>query len=133
MVTNYKKKQKRNPFLDFLLLLGGVAILIVIIFLIVANLRMYERKERLLSQSESIQNKIQETEQENIELKENIAHQDEGVYVEKIAREELNLQKEGETVVSFVMAENQESKEPKKQNLWQAWLGGALEWIKNKF
>ncbi len=84
---------------------------------------MYDRKERLLSQAQGTKNKIQETQQKNEDLKEIIAHQDDSGYIEKIAREELNLQKPGEKVVSFVLTENATKEDTKKENLLQNWLG----------
>ncbi len=130
MASNFKGKQKKNPLRSFLLLLGGIVILGAIVMLIVANAKMYHREKVLLSQEESLKNKIKETQDKNASLKENIAKQNDSQYIEKVAREELDLQKNGETVVSFVAQTPAPKQENTQKNFLQIWLGYVSNWFK---
>ena len=113
-----------------MLLLGGIVILGAIVMLIVANAKMYHREKVLLSQEESLKNKIKETQDKNASLKENIAKQNDSQYIEKVAREELDLQKNGETVVSFVAQTPAPKQENTQKNFLQIWLGYVSNWFK---
>lgn len=130
MVANFKKKQKGDLLIRFLLTLGGILILSIVVLLVVANFRIYQKRESLISRIENLKNKIEDIKNENSNLKESISKADDNEYTEKIAREELDLQKPGEKVFSFVMAQNQELQNNKDQkNIFQVWLG----WIRGLF
>jgi len=127
MVANFRKKQKSgtpdsffsSPFIK-------VGFLIIIIFLIFADIKVYKEKNKLDRQIDNLEKKIQTMQDKNNMLEEGIARSDDREYIEKIAREELDLQMKDETVVSFIMPKQQEdeNKEADK-NYWNPknWLG----------
>ena len=90
---------------------------------------MNYRRNKLLAQINSLEKELQEAQERNALLKEGILKSGQEEYIEKIAREELNLQKEGEKAVAFVLPEEKQE-EKKKENIWnpKTWW----EWIKEK-
>ena len=84
-----------------LIVLGGVCLLIIAGVLVVANLRMYQKKRELDYQVTSLENKIQGMRQKNTQLEQGIAKSDDEQYIEKVAREELDMQKPREQMVFF--------------------------------
>lgn len=101
------------------------------VLLVVANVRIYKKKQQLNAQIQSLENKIAETKARNNELKVGIEKSNDEQYIEKVAREELDLQKPGESVFSFVKPEEENQEEKNKQkNIFQAWLGWIGGWFK---
>ncbi|MDO8486603.1 MAG: septum formation initiator family protein [Candidatus Staskawiczbacteria bacterium] len=140
MISNFKKKQKSDTPYNFLSsTLIKFLFLIVIVFLIFADVRVYKEKGKLNSQVNNLKEKIQAIQQKNDELKKGINNADDQSYIEKIAREELDLQKSEEKVISFIMPEKTVSKEINDNNnflnikTWTGWLSNGWQWIKNKF
>ena len=131
MVADFIKKQNRNSQKKFLLAIRGVVVLLIVLLLVIANIRIYKKREKLLSQIETLKNKIQDTREKNYNLKEGILKSNDAQYTEKIAREELDMQKPGEKVFSFVMAKDQQAENNNNQkNIFQAWFDWIGQWIK---
>ncbi len=137
MVSNFKKNRKRDLWGSFLLHIGGVLILFVFVLLIIANIRIYQKKEELHLKLANLQNQIKDIQNRNNDLKQGILKASDDQYIEKVAREELDLQKQGEKVVSFIMSQNPPQKvDNSKQNImqiWLGWLGNSWNFIKSKF
>ena len=130
MITDFRKKQKRSSLKPLLILCGGILIFLLIILLVVANVRIYQKKKALALQIEALKNKIENTKNRSDELKEGIAKTDNEQYIEKIAREELDLQKPGEKVFSFVKSPSQEKEDGRNKSfikVWLGWLGGLFK------
>ena len=133
MVTDFKKKQK-SGLSKISIVLGGVIILLIIILLVIANIRIYQKRAQFISRIEDLKNKVKEAKNKNADLKEIISSSDNDEYTERIAREELDLQKPGEKVFSFI----RESDDAKKENnIWSKntfhyWRGIISGWLKNK-
>lgn len=131
IVSDFKKKQKRHSFSSWALQAGLILIILLSLLLIIANIRMYQRKRELRVQLESLKNKVAEMKEKNNNLQEGISNTNNPGYIEKIAREELDLQKPGESVVSFVEAEVTTSTSTQdSQNAlvrWLGWLGGLFK------
>ena len=126
MITNFRKKQKKNLSRDFLLVIGGILILGMVVTLIVANVKTYQKRKQLFLQIETLKAKVEDLKTQNGNLKENIAKSDDEEYNEKIAREELDLQKEGEHVVSFIAPQGESQKsDSSPKNFLQIWLGNV--------
>ena len=129
MVTDFKKKQKRLTSKTWLML-GGVALLLVCLILAISDIKVYQKKRELNAKIEALQKKIQELKTKNIALSSDIGQANDEVYVEKVAREDLGLQKEGEMVVSFVETETTVQKPVEKKGFfeeWFAWLGALFQ------
>ena len=133
MVADFKRKQN-NPLGKFFIILEGLLILLVMVSLVIANIRIYQKREKLISQIEILKNKIQGTKNKNNDLKENILRANDDQYTEKIAREELDLQKPGEKVFSFIKESNHQQEDNQgNKNFLQDWIGDIWQWIKNIF
>ena len=134
MITNYKKNKKSGVLRYFWLHFGGIIVIIIAISLVVANVKMHQKKQELALQVAALQNQIEDIKQSNENLKEGLENVDNTQYMEKVAREELDLQKPGENVISFVMPP-EKPKADSQQNvvqIWGGWLGGVLHWISGK-
>ena len=138
MVADFRKKQKKYGVNSLFIGLGGLLIFLGIGVLIFANINVYQQKEKFNAQISNLKERIDDLQSQNNSLKENISSQDDSQYIEKVAREQLGLQKQGEKVVSFVAKEETKPAEQpsENKNFWQAWTGwlaGGWEWLKAKF
>ena len=130
-LPDFKKKQKTRLAKNIILISGGAIIISACIFLMMANVRIYKKKVELNAQVESLKNKIQETKRKNDNLQEGILRVNDEKYIEKVAREELDLQKPGEKIISFVMSDNKNSQDGLyHQNILQSWLNWISGWFK---
>ncbi len=130
MVTDFKKNRKRSYLADFWWWFGGILILVFVVVLIIANVKIYKKRQEFLSQVASLKQQIQVIESRNIQLKQGIEKSNNIDYIEKIAREELDLQKPGEKAISFIMPKAEAQKSiVTEQNFMQNWW----QWLKDKF
>lgn len=136
MVADFKKKRSRL-LNQFLLISGGILILFILILLAIADIKINQKKKKLNFQIETLKNKIQDLQNKNNDLKENISRLNDDKYVEKIAREDLDLQQPEEKVFSFIETPNQtqDNNQGEKTFLqnWLDWVGNGWQWIKSKF
>jgi len=119
-------------------MLGGILFLIIAVFLIFANFQMYKKRQQLTSQINEYKKEIEELENRSETLKEEIANSDNPDYIEKIVREESDMQKPGEKVVSFIEQNPQPKEAESTENLWNSnfwfsWISKPLDWIRSKF
>lgn len=135
MVADFKKKQK---ILERILVpLGAVLLLVICGLLIIFDLRINNERNKFTLQVQNLKDKVEDIKNKNEELEKGIDNTDNNDYIEKIAREELDLQKPSEKVVSFIQSENEnpngdnEKKSPLE--VWQSWIGGTWQWFKNLF
>ena len=133
MVTSFKNKRK-SAVGKYLLLYGGALLVLgILIILVVANVRMYHKRKEFLSQIQNLQNQIKDIQERNDHLHQGILRADDNQYIEKVAREELDLQQPGETAVSFIMPLPKEVKpDARQKNNWLAWIGNALHSLMGK-
>lgn len=115
-------KKKFNP-IKFLLIVFSI----IFIFLLILNIRIIWQRELVKKELDSLKE-----ESSNLEIKENkfsedFSKTDDKDYLERIARQNLNLQKEGESVVVFPMDSDNSTSSGKnlktKKNLWQKFIG----------
>jgi len=92
--------------------------------LTISNWKMNQRRTELNSQIELLKKELQTLEEKNVELKAAIEQGAGEDYLEKVAREELNLKKEGEEtiVVKKITGREKKEEEEKGKNLWQEFL-----------
>jgi cell division protein DivIC len=139
MVSNLNKKQNREFSPEkFFLKIGGILFLVVAVVLIFVNFQMLRKKQQLTLQIEDYTKQIEELENRNKTLKEEIINSDNPDYIEKIAREESDMQKPGEKVVSFIEQNSQQKEAQNQENIWNSnfwfgWIGQSWNWIKGKF
>jgi len=138
MITKFQKKEKKeNWMITFFKFSVFILILLAIGFLVFWNIKIKKIKDSLNAQLASIEKEIENLQEKNEALKEGIAHVGDEDYVEKVAREELNLQREGEKVVSFILPESKEEKGSGKHlwqpSYWKEWFSEKWQWIKGLF
>lgn len=133
MLTDFKKKQKRHPLRNTFLFFGAVALSLFLFFLAMDSWRLYQKRLDLATQISHLQNKIEDLKNKNESVHEAIAKENDDAYIEKVAREELGLQKSGEKVISFIMpeAQNFPVSTPQDKKLLPNWLNDVWHWLKN--
>ena len=128
MIVKFKRKGKESFWQTiFFSTLIGILVLTVIGFLVYENFKVNQRRSKLISRIETLGIEIQELENKKEFFKSGISQVEMEEYVERIAREELNLQKKGEKVVGFILPE-EEIKEKTAESFWKKWW----EWVKNR-
>ncbi|MEK7061820.1 MAG: septum formation initiator family protein [Patescibacteria group bacterium] len=138
MITNFNKKQKSNTLDSFLSsLLVKLFFIIIIVLLITADIKVYKDRKKLTLQINNLKEKIQAIQKKNNTLEYGIARADDKDYIEKIAREELDLQIKNEKVITFITPklEPKEEINPSSNFLnlktWLGWVGNSWQWILN--
>ena len=125
MIHNFRKNKKASRFSSILLKLGIVFICCLILLTAFANIKIYYKRKQLLAQVSNLENKISQIKNQNAGLELQIEKSGDVQYVEKVAREELGLQKPGEKAYSFINENEPKPVEEKKDN-------NFLESIKNQ-
>lgn len=125
MIADFNKKQKRADKKNkFPIFCGVVLCLIVLGLLAVANIKMYQKKQELNKQLSNLKSQAEEIKKSNSQLEEGILKADNQEYIEKVAREQLDLQKENEKVTVFLMPKTENNNEnPNHNENWLVWLG----------
>jgi len=106
---------------QFLYFLGIVVLLACFVFLGIQNVRLVKKYKEFKLKSQELESQVEETEKENQELRFRISHSEDLEYLEKIAREELNLKKAGEEVVAFPLIDKKEKESNKREYTWSFW------------
>lgn len=101
--------------------------MLVMGFLIITNLKIYQRRAQLTARIAGLEEEINILEQKNQELEENISQAGGEEYLEKVAREQLGLKAPGEEVVVITGEKEKENEEIEEQE--RTWR----EKIKNIF
>ena len=89
---------------------------------------MSQKRVELAARVESLKKEIADLEKKNEEMQAGLSQKDEEGFLEKEARERLNLKKPGEEVVVVVPPKEEEGIQESK-NFWERWW----EEIKSKF
>ena len=115
---------------------GGIVLLVIVFLLIVADVKIYQKKRQLVSKINSYQGQIEGLKNSNQNLQEEIANSDNPDYLEKLAYEQLNEQRPGEKEVIFIMPEGQTEQTTELKSQWNkfaGWLSSSWQWIKKIF
>lgn len=138
MIPNFRKKKKVNaspasPFFK----IGAILFLAFCAMLVFNDVKIIQKRRQLEQQVKNYKKQIQDLEKKNEGLKQGISEQQNQEYIEKVAREELGMQKPGEKVVAFVMPqENQQQGQQEESVLstkfWFGWLSQAWSWLIGK-
>lgn len=89
-----------------------------LLFLANSNWKLYKKRGAIENQIAVLQNEVAELEQKNEELQSDIAEAQTPEYLERVARERLNLKKPGEEVVAVVIPESQETVSQEQEKSW---------------
>ncbi len=100
---------------------GGFLLILLLILLIFGNWKISQARKKISLKVQEMSKELQKVEQDKENLQVKILQSDNYNYLEKIAREELNFKKEGESVVAFpdqkLFQETEVSQ--KIRSLWQ--------------
>ncbi len=135
MITKYRKFKRPSVSSLFLnsylrigfFLISVLVLLIAVIHLAFSNLKMNQKRTALNSRVRSLEQEIEALKDRNKQLKAQISRVSDQEYLEKEARERLNLKKPGEKVVTIVV-QNKNKKDKKNletinlQSWWQKLL-----------
>ncbi len=109
-------------------ILVSSALVLILVFLIIGNYRLNKQRQDVESTLDKITEKVNEMQEQKEFLQTKISQSQTIEYSEKIAREEYNLKKQGETVVAFPVLED-EAAEPVsvkamagEESFWQKFL-----------
>lgn len=121
MITKMKKNEKRFKKIKHWISLiasfsAGVLLVVFISWLIIGNLTMIKRRGDLQERIESLKEEIKELEERKSYFQAQISQIEDEEYLEEVAKNELDLRKEGETVVDFVLEEEPEEEEEKDED-----------------
>jgi len=94
----------------------GVVVFAAIAFLISSNWKIYQKKAGLGEKVSEMKDESEVLERKNLELKENLNYIQSGEYLEKMAREQLDMKKPGEEVI--VIQKQKEDDLPQKNESW---------------
>lgn len=139
MITDFSKKQKMKFSAEKVALQAtGILFFVIILVLIFADIKIYQKKQEVAVQIATLQKQIQDIKNSSQTLKDEIANSNNTDYLEKIAYEQLGEQKPGEKEVIFVAPKEKPKTVVQPQNFWDvktfsAWFSGAWAWIKSKF
>lgn len=129
MIAKYKKnkntrsiknsaKQEVRQSLIFSILLG-LLILAIVAFLLVSNFKISKKRAELNEQREYLEQQLKLLEEKRNQLQSQISESVSEDYLETEARENFNLKKPGEEVVTVLPAEEkQQSKEVQEVKWW---------------
>lgn len=120
-VTRFRKKQESSfpkkilgwSFLVLIVLLG--------LFLIFYNLRIYQKRAELQERVHELQGQIQELSQREQQLQRQLELSATAEYQEQVLREQGLYQKPGEEVVTIVPLEEPEQKQQQDKAWWNPW------------
>lgn len=118
MIPKYKQKKKSSWQDIFFAVLMGSLILTVIVFLVVSNFRISKKRALLNSQVNQLKEDIRVTQEKKQELEAQLYQSSQEEYLEKEAREKLNLQKPGEEVVVILPSEEESQQKEEKTKQW---------------
>ncbi len=134
---DFNKKQRGDIFKKLFLKAGALIITLVLIILIIANIKIYKKRKSLESEILRYEQQIQELKDRNKDIEERLENSDNSEYIEKIAREEQDMQKPGESVVAFIMPDQQNKQTPQGNfdftNKWFGWAASFWSHILSIF
>ncbi len=127
MVSQFRKNKKENFRKDiFFSILLGVLLILVIGFLVTTNIKINRRRTELTDRITTLKQEIGTLEEKREELKEKVSQAGSEEYLEKVARDQLDMKAPGEEVVVVIKEDEEKEEEEKEKRGW--W-----EWIKSKF
>ncbi len=132
MIAHSKRFKKSRPRF-FALFFGIIILLLMVGFLGLSNFKINKKRAEFNSRLQILAPKIQDIERRNQDLKEKISEIPKEDYLEKVAKEKLNLKKPGEEVV--VITKEKESptstREEKNPFNHQNWFDPVRNLLRN--
>ena len=119
MVAKFKKNKKiksikSKAFSVFLIIL----VLFIIGFIVATNWKINKRRGELTNRISVLKQEVEKLEQKNRDLKEKKSETESQDYLEKVARDQLDLKKLGEEVVVVQKKEEQKEEQEEEKSWW---------------
>lgn len=134
MIADFRKNKKDAVKNQVFMHIAGVLLMCLLVVLVIANVRIQKKRQEFLAQVANLQRQVEQLQESNSDLKEGISKENDPAYIEKIAREQLDLQKEGETTVSFIMpSPNPQQDNTQSGDEVQSWFSKIWQGIKSIF
>ena len=119
MLSKFKKNKKAGSWKNALFsILLGIAILLVIVFLFFTNWKINQRRAVLTARIAALKEEIAILVQKNEELEKKKSQIEGEEYLEKVARDQLNLKKPGEEVVVVAKEKEKEEEITEEKKTW---------------
>jgi len=119
MVAKFKKNKKSKSLKDKVLSIFLISLVLFIVgFIIVTNWKINKRREGLINRVSLLKEEVQKLEEKNRELKEKKLDSESEDYLERVARDQLDLKKPGEEVIVVQKEEEQKEEEEEKKSWW---------------
>ncbi len=122
MLAFLKKLKKKKDFKKLLFLL----FIVVFLFLLILNVKIAWQRKLLSKQVDSLEEEFEGLEIKRNKFSEEMLKSGNEEYLEEVARQDFNLQKEGESVVVFPLEDKESTSTEEtenKGNFWQKVLG----------
>jgi cell division protein FtsB len=135
MVSDFEQKENRKFFNKSLLYRTmGVVFLVAIVVLVVADIKIYQKKKKLVAKIDVYEKQIENIKKSSQTLRDEIANADNVDYLEKLGYEQFGRVRPGEKEYMFIEPEQKAYVSQEKNSFWGAgWLSGVWQWIKNIF
>ncbi len=118
MIAKLKKNKRENKQSLIFSISLGLALTVVVGFLVISNLRINQKRTELSGQREYLQRQLQALEEKKDRLQTQISDSVQDDYLETEARERFNLKKPGEEVVVVLPPEDQPVQQEEQQQWW---------------
>ena len=119
-----KYKRKSSSRKIFVSLTLGSLLFIIIVFLIISNWRINERRDGLIQRISQLRQEIQVLEERNQQLKAGVSQTLQSDYAEEVLREKGLYKKKGEEMVVILSPEaEEEGKKEEERSIWEKILG----------
>ncbi len=134
MIAEFKKNKRRNikfkktilPLLSVFFIFG------MTIFLVIVNIKISQKRTQLSDKVKSLENEIGIAQERNKELTGEISQSSREEFIEKEARERLNLKKPGEEVVVVLPSAEQNKQQIEvKKNFLQELFDKIRQWAES--
>ncbi|MBI2042587.1 MAG: septum formation initiator family protein [Candidatus Nealsonbacteria bacterium] len=118
MIAKYKKNQREDRQQLIFSISLGLALAVVVGFLVVSNFRINQKRDELDAQRDYLQRQLQILEEKRDQVQAQISEAAKEDYLETEARERFNLKKPGEEVVAVLPSVDQPVQTEEQRQWW---------------
>ncbi len=107
------KKRRKSNFFSFPLL---VFLTIICVFLVFSNVKIYQERSKNIKELEGTKKDLEQITLQTDSLRAQVVDRHDEALIERMAREQLLLQREGESVVVISRTEEEDVEEEEEEN-----------------
>ncbi|MCK9577998.1 septum formation initiator family protein [bacterium] len=124
-----KRKVKKSGKKQFLPKFFGTIFILFAVYLLYTNVMIYIERSKIESNYKNLSSSVSQLNKEKEALKMQLGETYSDEYLERVAREELGLQKEGERIVVIKKAENSNDEAEESEEKKVGPLDELFKWI----